>query len=93
MKKQCYDQVRELVSQYGKIDILWYDGAWLAHKDHDPDAAWLWEPVELNQMAREYNPKLLINPRSGWEGISIVTKVPIRSRATSSPYPGRSAFV
>jgi len=68
MKKQCYDQVRELMSQYGKIDILWYDGAWLAHQGHDPDAAWLWEPVQLNQMAREYNPKLLINPRSGWEG-------------------------
>ena len=68
MKKQCYDQVRELMSQYGKIDILWYDGAWLAHQGHDPDAAWLWEPVKLNQMAREYNPKLLINPRSGWEG-------------------------
>lgn len=68
MKKQAYDQVEELVSKYGKIDILWYDGAWLAHKGHDPDAAWLWEPVKLNQMVRKYNPKILINPRSGWEG-------------------------
>lgn len=68
MKKQTYDQVRELVSNYGKIDILWYDGAWLAHKKHDPDAAWLWEPIKLNQMVREYLPKILINPRSGWEG-------------------------
>ena len=25
MKKQTYAQVRELL-QYGKIDILWYDG-------------------------------------------------------------------
>lgn len=68
MKKQCYDQVRELMTNYGPIDILWYDGAWLAHKNHDPDAAWLWEPIKLNQMVREINPKVVINPRSGWEG-------------------------
>jgi hypothetical protein len=30
MKKQCHDQIEELVSRYGKIDIVWYDGAWLA---------------------------------------------------------------
>ncbi|HVN79982.1 MAG TPA: alpha-L-fucosidase [Terriglobia bacterium] len=26
MKQQTYDQIRELMSRYGKIDILWYDG-------------------------------------------------------------------
>lgn len=26
MKQQAYDQVRELLSNYGKIDILWFDG-------------------------------------------------------------------
>lgn len=33
MKKHCYTQVRELMSNYGKIDVLWYDGgedSWLA---------------------------------------------------------------
>lgn len=68
MKKQTYDQVEELITKYGTIDILWYDGAWLAHKEHDPDAAWLWEPIKLNQMVRKHNPKMVINPRSGWEG-------------------------
>ena len=68
MKKQCYDQVRELVSNYGKIDILWYDGGWLAHKGSDTPSSWFWEPVKLNKMAREYNPKMIMNPRSGWEG-------------------------
>lgn len=68
MKKQCYDQVRELVSNYGKIDILWYDGGWLAHKGSDTSSSWFWEPVKLNKMARKYNPKMIMNPRSGWEG-------------------------
>jgi alpha-L-fucosidase len=26
MKRQTYDQVRELLTNYGKIDILWFDG-------------------------------------------------------------------
>ncbi len=68
MKKQCYDQVAELCGNYGKLDILWYDGGWLAHKGSDTTSAWFWEPVKLNKMARKYNPKLIINPRSGWEG-------------------------
>jgi len=68
MKKQCYAQVEELMSKYGKIDILWYDGGWLSHKGSDVGGAWLWEPVKLNQMVRKYNPKIVINPRSGWEG-------------------------
>jgi len=68
MKKQCYAQVEELCSKYGKIDILWYDGAWLAHKGSDTSAAWFWEPEKLNKMAKSYNPKMLCNPRSGWEG-------------------------
>ncbi|MBQ4383991.1 MAG: alpha-L-fucosidase [Firmicutes bacterium] len=68
MKQQAYDQVRELCSRYGKVDILWYDGSWLAHKGSDTSAAWLWEPIKLNTMARSYNPDMLINPRSGWEG-------------------------
>lgn len=68
MKKQTYDQVEELCSKYGPIDILWYDGAWLAHSGSDTTSSWLWEPVKLNQMARKYNPKMIMNPRSGWEG-------------------------
>ncbi len=68
MKEQCYRQVEELCSKYGPIDILWYDGAWLAHSGSDTTSAWLWEPVELNKMARKYNPKMIMNPRSGWEG-------------------------
>ena len=67
LKKQCYAQVEELCSGYDP-DILWYDGAWLAHKGDDTTSAWLWEPVKLNKMARSYRPKLLMNPRSGWEG-------------------------
>lgn len=68
MKQQTYGQIRELMSRYGKIDVLWYDGGWLAHKGSDADAAWLWDPITLNTMVRELQPNVVISPRSGWEG-------------------------
>lgn len=50
--------VRELVSNYGKIDILWYDVSWpLA----SPEA---WESARMNAMVREIQPHILINNRS-----------------------------
>lgn len=68
MKQQAYDQIEELTSQYGTIDILWYDGSWLAHSGSDAAASWFWEPVKLNEMVRKNQPKCAINPRSGWIG-------------------------
>ena len=67
-KRQTYAQVEELMRRYGHIDILWWDGGWLAHKGTDADAAWFWEPDKLNRMARRYQPEIVINPRSGWQG-------------------------
>ena len=50
--------VRELMSNYGKIDILWYDVSWPLSS---PEA---WESVKMNTMARELQPHILINNRS-----------------------------
>jgi alpha-L-fucosidase len=50
--------VRELMSNYGKIDILWYDVSWPLRS---PEA---WESMEMNSMARELQPHILINNRS-----------------------------
>jgi alpha-L-fucosidase len=68
LKQQTYGQVEELMRNYGRIDILWWDGGWLAHQGTDADAAWFWEPDRLNRMARGFQPGIVINPRSGWQG-------------------------
>lgn len=34
MRRQCHEQIRELLTQFGKIDIFWFDGGedyWLCH--------------------------------------------------------------
>lgn len=49
---------RELMTQYGKIDILWYDVP-------RPMESWEgWNSLELNQMVRELQPHIIINNRS-----------------------------
>ena len=50
--------VRELLSNYGKIDILWHDVSWPLE---NPER---WESLKMNQMARELQPHILINNRS-----------------------------
>jgi len=61
MVGETHAQLRELLSRYGKIDLLWYDG------DHVPgggDHAACWRSAELNAMARSLQPDILINDRS-----------------------------
>jgi alpha-L-fucosidase len=87
-KQQTYRQVEELMRHYGPIDILWYDGGWLAHQGTDADAAWFWEPDKLNQMVRRYQPRILINPRSGWQGDFDVEEgdAPVRGPIRDKPW-------
>lgn len=76
MVDQIHAQVRELLTNYGHIDILWYDvsqvpggptpGAfgYQVHPVSD-SAADFYRSAELNAMARRLQPHLLINNRSG----------------------------
>ncbi|OQA46159.1 MAG: Alpha-L-fucosidase [Chloroflexi bacterium ADurb.Bin325] len=49
--------VRELMTNYGKIDILWYDVSWPLKSPE------LWESVKMSSMARELQPHIIINNR------------------------------
>lgn len=91
-KHQTYAQVQELMSRYGHIDILWWDGGWLAHKGTDADAAWFWEPDKLNRMVRKYQPDIVINPRSGWQGDYDVSEGPSPITGPIRPRPWEKAF-
>ena len=51
-------QVEELMTNYGKIDLLWYDGGW-------PWTPGDWQSEKLNAMVRRLQPDILINDRSG----------------------------
>jgi alpha-L-fucosidase len=96
MKKQAYAQVRELLTNYGKIDILWYDGGednWLGFGGLMWNGSWYtrgfekpytgkfsWEPIKLNKMVRELQPEIVISQRSGWMGDFETQEVGFRGR-------------
>jgi alpha-L-fucosidase len=50
--------VTELMSNYGKIDILWYDVSWPLKSPE------LWESARRNALVRKLQPDILINDRS-----------------------------
>ncbi|MCP4644374.1 MAG: hypothetical protein GY851_28280 [bacterium] len=53
-----FGQVRELCTNYGPIDCIWFDGEW----DHPIST---WRSPELIDMIRELQPKALVNDRIG----------------------------
>ena len=74
MVDEVHAQVRELMANYGAVDLLWYDGASLpgsachgmwGGKALEQTPAEFWRSQELNAMARELQPEILINNRSG----------------------------
>ena len=53
MKDELFFQTKELMTKYGKIDQIFWDGGWLGEKGTDADAAFFWEPGKFRD---EKNP-------------------------------------
>ena len=53
--------IRELMTNYGKIDILWYDVDW-------PLTPEQWESERMNQMVFDLQPDIIVNNRNGLDG-------------------------
>jgi alpha-L-fucosidase len=53
--------IRELLTNYGKIDVLWYDVSW-------PLTAEGWESERMNEMVFELQPEIIVNNRNGLQG-------------------------
>ncbi len=53
--------IRELLTNYGKIDVLWYDVSW-------PLTAEQWESERMNEMVFELQPDIIVNNRNGLPG-------------------------
>ena len=56
-----HGQIRELLTNYGKIDVLWYDVNW-------PLNAVGWESAKMNDMVYQLQPQILVNNRNGLPG-------------------------
>ncbi len=52
-----FGQVRELLTSYGRIDVIWFDGQW----ERNPPEKW--KATELHTMIKSLQPDILINDR------------------------------
>ena len=59
-----HGQIRELLTNYGRIDGLWFDNL----RPVSPESAELWDAEQLFKLARSIQPHLIINNRCGLPG-------------------------
>jgi alpha-L-fucosidase len=53
--------IEELMTNYGKVDVLWYDVAWPLDADG-------WESVKMNEMVFRLQPGIIVNNRNKLAG-------------------------
>ena len=58
--KYTHRQIEELMSQYGRVDILWLDGGWVVKGYHGQDI----DMPGMAALARRYQPGLIIVDRT-----------------------------
>ncbi len=56
-----FERIKELVTRFNPVDVLWYDGWWPFNADR-------WRGVAMNAMVREIQPHILFNGRNGLAG-------------------------
>ena len=65
-----HGQVRELLTQFGKVDILWFDFSY-PHEDGTGKGRKDWRSEELYKMVRELMPEVILDDRldldEGWD--------------------------
>lgn len=59
-REYLFNQVRELMTNYGKIDIIWFDFSYPGKNGKGRDD---WNSVELLKMVRQLQPQILVDNR------------------------------
>jgi len=75
-----FAQVRELLTEYGRIDVIWFDGGWERNVVQ-------WRSKELHEMIRALQPEILVNDRlPGFGDFDTPEQfIPARPPARASP--------
>ena len=69
MKRQAWDELEQLMTEYGKIDLLWYDGGGgTMGIGKSETVAGFWDAERLNAKVRRLQPGILLNDRAGIAG-------------------------
>ena len=56
-----FNRIRELLTKYSPVDILWYDGGWPFNSEG-------WQGIKMNELALSIQPQIIFNGRNGLPG-------------------------
>ena len=59
-REYLHNQVRELLTNYGRIDLMWFDGSY-------PETAHIWDMPALSEMARSLQKGILLSRLPGYD--------------------------
>ena len=59
--KNTHERIKELVTRFNPVDVLWYDGWWPFNADG-------WKSHAMNKMVKSIQPQILFNGRNGLPG-------------------------
>ena len=62
--RTTHEALEELMSNYRKVDYLWYDGCFAPVSNDFETMDRMWRIRDLNAMVRRLQPDILINDRS-----------------------------
>ncbi|MFZ4695156.1 MAG: alpha-L-fucosidase [Verrucomicrobiia bacterium] len=83
--ENTFARVRELVTKFNPIDVMWYDGWW-------PFNAEGWRGEEMNAMVRSIQPHILFNGRNGLPGDFATPEGHLGSPKPWRPWEGCMTF-
>lgn len=72
-------QLTELLTNYGQIDLLWFDGEW----ERDPEE---WQAAELRQLIASLQPNTIVNDRLPGQGDYLTPEQSLPNRPPEGPW-------
>jgi len=83
--RTTHEALRELMTNYGRVDYLWYDGCRAPGGNDAEYMERMWNIKELNDMVRSHQPDILINDRS-----MVPEDYSTPEQSLAAPPPGRA---
>lgn len=72
-------QLTELLTNYGEVDLLWFDGEW----ERDPEE---WRAAELRELIRSLQPNTIVNDRLPGQGDYVTPEQSLPSEPPEEPW-------
>ncbi|MFF0476294.1 alpha-L-fucosidase [Streptomyces sp. NPDC004284] len=93
MKNEVYQSVKELVTDFGAVDDIWWDGGWLAQQGTDADGSFFWEPGQYRDPGNDWPVDAAYGETEPGTGKPLGLTGPVRRHLPDAVSNSRSGWV